>query len=830
MGDLNLGDKSAGKRKVDEIGDDLEVGDRERFDFDGGGSGKKRCRGVGEGEIMGGCGRLNLGSGGSGIGRNEADGVEMGVGGKRGFRMVGEGETVGGWGISNLELGGPGVGRNVADGGVVDGGVIGGGEIGESSWGVEEKEEMSLDLNVPGFGDAGFVGCSSGVGLGCVVDDECVEVVNISSDESGDEGKELDVMNDYKGKGKVIEEGGGSGSNLGIDLYLGLDEIEKLGEDVSGSMGGGRRYSREEKGKAKVVESWMSLGGDSMGLDLNSELQNESQPTIFDLDLMLPDVYLQNEVIDFLFLNSRQDLQFDQRREQEAIEFELRRQQEAFEFELRRQQEARELWLREQQEAWAEHFRQRDLEDLMRAGREFARPLGEKWISGTEQNLQYTALNKQLISWKPSEDRDKKNSKRFVPSLLDLSMKILADNADAIVSLEGVPDSLKRRLSDRICDMKKMNAKILDLFVRGSPEEIRVKDASLITDRQFKTSFGNFAPKNLRVFQFDLCGQCVLDDTIADTLVQSLSSLPTLGIISLRGACRLSDDALKNLVELAPFLCSINLGENALITHVGIHHLANALGTSLRELFIDNCSLIDGSYISSALKKFEHLEVLSIAGISNICDKVVSDIITARGRNIKDLNLADCVNLTDYSLNIIGQNCSGLRSLNIENLDKLTNMGLSNLANGCKSIRTLKLCRNKFSDEAIAAFIDTAGRSLEQLSLNRVSQVGSFTALSLAKISRKLMSLDLSWCRKVTDEALGLLVDSCWSLKLLKLFGCTQITNVFLDGHSNSLVRIIGLYTNPLLEDVGMLDAEEVYLRYSPLPVPVSENLDHQDV
>lgn len=134
----------------------------------------------------------------------------------------------------------------------------------------------------------------------------------------------------------------------------------------------------------------------------------------------------------------------------------------------------------------------------------------------------------------------------------------------------------------------------------------------------------------------------MVDETIIETLARSSSSLPNLGIISLRGACRLSDEALEVLVKLTPALCSINLGENALLTHVGIHHLANALGTSLRELSIDNCSRIDARHIASALKKFEHLEVLSVAGIPNVCDRVVSDIITACGRNIKDLDLSDC--------------------------------------------------------------------------------------------------------------------------------------------------------------------------------------------
>ncbi|CAK9172152.1 unnamed protein product [Ilex paraguariensis] len=135
------------------------------------------------------------------------------------------------------------------------------------------------------------------------------------------------------------------------------------------------------------------------------------------------------------------------------------------------------------------------------------------------------------------------------------------------------------------------------------------------------------------------------------------------------------------------------------------------------------------------------------------------------------------------------------------------------------------------SDEAIAAFLEASGGSLKELSLNNVREVGFNTALSLAKCSRKLLSLDLSWCRRITNEALGLIVDSCSLLKLLKLFGCTQITDVFVFGHSNPLVRIVGLNTTPLLEHLYVLEPEEVLLRYSALPpFPDSECVDHQVV
>lgn len=63
-----------------------------------------------------------------------------------------------------------------------------------------------------------------------------------------------------------------------------------------------------------------------------------------------------------------------------------------------------------------------------------------------------------------------------------------------------------------------------------------------------------------------------------------------------------------------------------------------------------------------------------------------------------------------------------------------------------------------------------------------ILQVSNNTALSLAEHSRNLVTLDLSWCRNLTNEALGLIVDSCLSLEVLKLFGCTQ---VFVDWLAN---------------------------------------------
>ena len=52
--------------------------------------------------------------------------------------------------------------------------------------------------------------------------------------------------------------------------------------------------------------------------------------------------------------------------------------------------------------------------------------------------------------------------------------------------------------------------------------------------------------------------------------------------------------------------------------------------------------------------------------------------------------------------------------------------------------------------------------------------------------------LDISWCRGVSDDGAGLLADACSQLHTLTIWGCSQLTQRFLHGHSNQQLRIVG--------------------------------------
>ncbi|XP_077230780.1 uncharacterized protein LOC143863886 isoform X2 [Tasmannia lanceolata] len=305
------------------------------------------------------------------------------------------------------------------------------------------------------------------------------------------------------------------------------------------------------------------------------------------------------------------------------------------------------------------------------------------------------------IDWVPSKNHNCILSARVVPSLQDLCINVLYRNAEEISSLEGVPDALRNKLCQLLCDSRKMNCRILELIVGDCPSEIRLKDCSWITEEQLGSILGGCNREHLRVLQLDLCGRCISDYILRDTLARTPNSFPALTTISLRGACSLTDNGLNALITSTPLLRSINLGQCSLLTSTGIKSLVDNLGSDLRELYIDDCQSIDAMRIIPALKKLKHLEVLSVAGIETVCDKFVSELIPVCGPNMKELVFADCRNLTDASLKVVAETCSELRALDLVNLRKLTDSSIQHITNGCRLIKALKLCRNTFRENSL---------------------------------------------------------------------------------------------------------------------------------
>ena len=128
----------------------------------------------------------------------------------------------------------------------------------------------------------------------------------------------------------------------------------------------------------------------------------------------------------------------------------------------------------------------------------------ENNMSGQVQNLDSGKVGMPLVSWTPRKDRDNQWPKRAAPSLQDLCLSVLAKNVDAITSLTYVPDVLRHKLTQMLCDSRRMNGNFLDLLLEGSPLEIRLPDCSWLEEDKFEKSFEACDTNNLTVCRIQL--------------------------------------------------------------------------------------------------------------------------------------------------------------------------------------------------------------------------------------------------------------------------------------------------------------------------------------
>ncbi|KAJ0261298.1 RNI-like superfamily protein [Hirschfeldia incana] len=382
---------------------------------------------------------------------------------------------------------------------------------------------------------------------------------------------------------------------------------------------------------------------------------------------------------------------------------------------------------------------------------------------------------------------------RKAPTLTELCTRVLAKNSESIESLHLVPDHLKKKISSLVSVSSKVDKAFIQLLVEDSPREVFVNNCVDLEEKDLTQILSDCDRVSLEVLNLDLCGRAMTENAITEFLKRSPNGFPSLTRLSLQGAFCLTDNALALVSKSAPLLRVINLCECSLLTFQAVKILADFFESTLRGLNIGGCQGIKPSDVFRiSLSRFEKLSSLSVAGLEGIHDVVVGFCVS-RGSNLTDLSLASCVGVNDGTLWTVGRYCPNLEALDISELGNLTDASLKEITDGCRSLNSVKFTRNRFSDDGVAAFLEVCGGSLNNLSLNNVRDVGQETAISLANYCKRLHYLDLSWCRKLTEEDLRRIMSSCSGLRSLKLFGWTQVGEEFLEDLSKSEVKIVGL-------------------------------------
>jgi DNA repair protein RAD7 len=372
-----------------------------------------------------------------------------------------------------------------------------------------------------------------------------------------------------------------------------------------------------------------------------------------------------------------------------------------------------------------------------------------------------------------------------------------------------VDHDIRSSIARELVARQKLDPAALEALLEPDLEALELVDCSQIPGDVLLAALTKLKP-TLRYLVLDMCGRCV-----GPKAVDALANNGLLAL-SIGGAYLLKDADAARLVLSSPNLSSVEFKACPLLGAEFCRALTNprspnvsssSSSSSLLELSLEDLPL-DGSQLqvlcgdTDALRS---LKSLSLRRFDALTDELASGILErASNSELHHLDLSHNYHLTDATLSAIRTHAGGIRSLCLNGLKRLTMEGLEALflpvpgvdetPPVLHSLEVANLDHQAVTDDVVQLVCQASSQQrdgdqgLERLNVQGSSAVTYAACEHLVQTSaHTLKVVNLSFCTQVTDHGLGYLVQHCRSLERLDIWGCAQVSDLFLDGHDRVL-------------------------------------------
>lgn len=294
--------------------------------------------------------------------------------------------------------------------------------------------------------------------------------------------------------------------------------------------------------------------------------------------------------------------------------------------------------------------------------------------------------------------------------------------------------------------------------------------------------------KRFRSFNMlDVEGANDLSDVGVTSFVKG-QSLP-LERVNLSFCTKLTDESVKAVAEGCPGLRELSLRQCYQVTDHGIEALARGC-RGLRTLQLEHCSTISDYAIVTVARQCRQLEYLGLEHCSHITDASAIALGT-HCPNLFVIRLDVCYNITRAGIEALAAGCPLLAEMNLEGVEHVTDNCLRAISSGLKSLHSINLNNCTRVSDAGAEVLARGCKMLTSMSLqycNRLTALGhgmlaaaspqlrvlnlsgdryyntSVHDASLAHFASHcpmLVDVDLSFCEKISDEGLAMMIKGC---------------------------------------------------------------------
>uniref|UniRef100_G3SKT3 F-box and leucine-rich repeat protein 13 n=1 Tax=Gorilla gorilla gorilla TaxID=9595 RepID=G3SKT3_GORGO len=282
-----------------------------------------------------------------------------------------------------------------------------------------------------------------------------------------------------------------------------------------------------------------------------------------------------------------------------------------------------------------------------------------------------------------------------------------------------------------------------------------------------------------------------LTDNCVKALVEKCSRITSLVFT---GAPHISDCTFRALSACK--LRKIRFEGNKRVTDASFKFIDKNY-PNLSHIYMADCKGITDSSLRS-LSPLKQLTVLNLANCQFL-DGPASI-------RIRELNLSNCVRLSDASVMKLSERCPNLNYLSLRNCEHLTAQGIGYIVN-IFSLVSIDLSGTDISNEGLNVL--SRHKKLKELSVSECYRITDDGIQAFCKSSLILEHLDVSYCSQLSDMIIKALAIYCINLTSLSIAGCPKITDSAMEMlsakcHYLHILDISGcvLLTDQILEDL----------------------------
>ncbi|XP_057295993.1 dynein regulatory complex subunit 6-like isoform X1 [Hydractinia symbiolongicarpus] len=229
-------------------------------------------------------------------------------------------------------------------------------------------------------------------------------------------------------------------------------------------------------------------------------------------------------------------------------------------------------------------------------------------------------------------------------------------------------------------------------------------------------------------------------------------------------------------------------------------------------LFVDLPDLVNCSKVCRSWKEITQVTVLwSRIDLANakkelISSKAITSLIQKCRPFLCHLNIRGCNFLHPIALKSIGD-CRNLQDLNISNCPNVSDEIIKEITVGCPSLLYVNMSRTEISDASLR-HLSRDCNSLQYLNIAHCANISNrgLHYLASGKGSQKLIYLDMSGCDQITRDGFKMLSKGCVRLNSIYLNEMPSLNDDAVEALMTECknLRMLSMLHSPLLTDVGM--------------------------